>query len=85
MAEPSVLPLIPSVNKPSSKVDLPNTDLNASGGIGTCQRGYPWMTVAPLLLLGLVTWQFEITAEDTVADCVLVVLIVGAVWWRWRR
>jgi len=40
---------------------------------------------ALLSLLALVTWRFEITAEDVVAACVLVVLIAGAVWWRGRR
>ena len=36
------------------------------------------MTVAPLPLLGLVTWQFEITAEDIAVVCALVILIVAA-------
>jgi hypothetical protein len=43
------------------------------------------MSAAVLSLLGLVTWQFDITAEDIVAACALVVLIAVAVWWRWRR
>ena len=35
------------------------------------------MSAAVLSLLVLVTWQFEITAEDIVAAFVLIVLICG--------
>jgi hypothetical protein len=42
------------------------------------------MSAAVLSLLALVSWRFEITAEDIVAACVLVILM-GAVWWRWRK
>jgi hypothetical protein len=43
------------------------------------------MSAAVLSLLALVTWRLEITAEDIVAGCALVILIVGAIWWRWRK
>jgi len=42
------------------------------------------MTAALLALLALVAWRLEITAEDIVAACVLVILIALGVWWRWR-
>jgi hypothetical protein len=35
-------------------------------------------------LLALLDFRFEITAEDIVAACALVILIVVGVWWRWR-
>ena len=44
------------------------------------------MTVASLwLALVVLPFQFEITAEDIAVACALVILIVVAVWVRWRR
>jgi hypothetical protein len=42
------------------------------------------MSAAVLSLLALVNWRFEITAEDIIAACVLVILM-GAIWWRWPK
>jgi hypothetical protein len=39
------------------------------------------MTAALLSLLAL---RIEITAGDIIAACTLLILIVVAIWWRWR-
>ena len=43
------------------------------------------MSAALLSLLALVTGRFEITVEDIAVACALVMLIVAAIWVRWRR
>jgi hypothetical protein len=51
---------------------------------GSVNWNYSEMSAAVLSLLALVNWRFEITAEDIVAACVLVILM-GAIWWRWPK
>ena len=62
-------------------------ELNALGEVGTCQRDYTRMTVAPLSLLALVAQapmgRLEVTTTEEIAVvCIMIGLLVVAFWMR---